>query len=446
MVPQKKLAIQGVAWIVLGYGISQIIRLGSNLVLTRILVPEMFGLMALMNAFIIGLSMFSDIGVGPSIIQNSRSDDHVFLNTAWTMQFLRGLILWLLCLIISWPLSLFYQDNRILWILPITSLTMLIGGLNSTAIYSLNKKLFIGRLISLEITSQIISTAVMVLWAWVSPSIWALIIGNLVSSVIHMIWSHRLTSNYNNKFYWDRGAAKEVLSFGKWVFFSTAMTFLSVQADNLILGKIFSLELLGVYIIASVFANIPRQILGQLSHKLIYPIISAQLHLDRRSLRSKIIEKRRLVLLLVAPFLTILIAFGDLIILNLYDERYAPGSWMLPILAIGLWPRVLSYTIDPVFLALGEPKYTAYGNLLVFLVMVVGVPITFYFSDIVIVIVLISLKELMSYIVVYYGLCKEKMAAAGQDIISTLFLLVLVVLTLVAREFLGLGCSFGLVL
>jgi O-antigen/teichoic acid export membrane protein len=446
MVTQKKLAIQGVAWIVLGYGISQMIRLSSNLVLTRILVPEMFGLMALMNAFIVGLSMFSDIGIGPSIIQNNRSDDPVFLNTAWTMQFLRGVILWLLCLIISWPLSFFYQDNRILWILPITSLTMLIGGLNSTAIYSLNKKLFVGKLISLELTSQIISTAVMVLWVLVSPSIWALIIGNLVSSVIHMIWSHRLTSNYNNNFYWDRVAAKEVLSFGKWVFFSTAMTFLSVQADNLILGKIFSLELLGIYIIASVFANIPRQIIGQLSHKLIYPIISAQIHLDRRTLRSKIIAKRRLVLLLVAPFLAILIAFGDLIILNLYDKRYAPGSWMLPILAIGLWPRVLSYTIDPVFLALGKPKYTAYGNFMVFLVLIVGVPITFYFSDIVLVIVLISAKELMSYIVVYYGLRKEKMAAAKQDIISTLFLLVLVVLTLVAREVLGLGSSFGVAL
>jgi len=186
--------------------------------------------------------------------------------------------------------------------------------------------------------------------------------------------------------------------------------------------------------------------MGQLSHKLIYPIISAQIHLHRALLRSKIIKKRSLVLLLVAPFLAILIAFGDLIILNLYDTRYAPGSWMLPILAIGLWPRVLSYTIDPVFLALGKPKYTAYGNLMVFLVLVIGVPITFYFSHIVFVVVLISAKELMSYIVVYYGLWKEKMAAPGQDFISTLFLLVLVVLILVTREFLGLGSSFGLVL
>jgi O-antigen/teichoic acid export membrane protein len=445
MLNLKRLAIQGVAWIILGYGLSQIIRLSSNLVLTRLLVPEMFGLMALMHAFIIGLSMFSDIGIGPSIIQNPRGDDQKFLNTAWTMQFIRGIILFVLCLFISWPLSLFYQDHRILWILPLTSLTLLIGGLNSTAIFSLNKQLYVGKLIALELASQIISTVIMVLWGLVSPSIWALILGNLVASVIHMIWSHRLTTGYKNNFCWDRVAAKEVLSFGKWVFFSTAMTFLSLQADNLVLGKIFSLELLGVYIIASAFANIPRQIIGQLSHKLIYPIISSQIHLERGSLRLKILEKRRMALLLVAPFLALLISFGDFIILILYDERYASGAWMLPILAIGLWPRVLSYTIDPVFLALGKPKYAAYGNLLVFIVLVFGVPLSFYFSGLVLVIILIATKELMSYIVIYYGLRKEKMTAAGQDIFSTVFLILLIISTLSVRELTGFGNSFELI-
>jgi O-antigen/teichoic acid export membrane protein len=440
----KKQAIQGMVWIIAGYGISQFVRLSSNLILTRMLVPEIFGLMALMHAFVIGLSMFSDIGIGPSIIQNKRGNDPIFLNTAWTMQFIRGIILWLLCLIISWPASIFYKDDRILWILPIISLTTVIGGLNSTAIFTLHKHLHVGKLTSLELVSQIISTVVMVLWAWVSPSIWALIVGNLVASVIHMIWSHQLISNYYNNFSWDSMAAKDVLSFGKWVFFSTAMTFLSVQADNLILGKIFPLELLGVYIIASTFANIPRQIIGQLSSKLIYPIMSAQIHLQRRVLRSKIIEKRRLILLLVTPFLAILTGFGDLLILTLYDERYALGSWMLPLLAIGLWPRVLTYTIDPVFLALGRPIYTAYGSLLVFIVLVTGVPLAFYFSGIVFAITLIASKELVFYMVVYYGLKKEKMTVVWQDVISTLLLLALTGLILEVRQFFGFGNPFHL--
>jgi O-antigen/teichoic acid export membrane protein len=442
MLTLKRQAIQGFSWIVMGYGISQFIRLISNLVLTRLLVPEIFGLMALMQGFIIGLSMFSDIGIGPSIIQNKRSDEMPFLNTVWTMQFVRGIALWLMCLIISWPASIFYQDDRIMWILPIISLTTIIGGLNSTAIFTLNKQLHVDKLITLELACQIISTTVMIICAWVRPSIWALIIGNLVASLLHMIWSHRLISNYNNSLHWDKVNAKEVLSFGKWVFFSTATTFLCVQADNLILGKLFSMDLLGVYIIASVFANIPRQIMGQLSNKLIYPIVSAQVHLQRRVLRSKIIKKRRLILFLVAPFLAGLIGFGDLIILTLYDERYATGSWMLPILAMGLWPRVLSYTIDPVFLALGEPKYTAYGNLLVFAVLITGLPLGFYLVGTVFAIMLIAAKEFLYYMVVCYGLKKKELTVVGQDIISTLFLIILVLSTSPVREYFGFDSTF----
>ena len=66
----KKLAIRGTIWTIVGYGASQILRFGSNLILTRLLFPKLFGLMALLNTFIIGLHLFSDIGIGTIIIQN----------------------------------------------------------------------------------------------------------------------------------------------------------------------------------------------------------------------------------------------------------------------------------------------------------------------------------------------------------------------------------------
>jgi hypothetical protein len=57
--------------IALSFAATQAMRLGSNLVLTRILFPEAFGLMALVTVFIVGLQMFSDTGIGPSILQNA---------------------------------------------------------------------------------------------------------------------------------------------------------------------------------------------------------------------------------------------------------------------------------------------------------------------------------------------------------------------------------------
>ena len=86
------------------------LRFGSNLLVTRLLVPKMFGVMAIAMLVIIGLGMFSDLGLKPSVVHSRRGDDPVFLNTAWVTQILRGMLLWLFALIAS---LLIYYANRI---------------------------------------------------------------------------------------------------------------------------------------------------------------------------------------------------------------------------------------------------------------------------------------------------------------------------------------------
>ena len=89
----KALAMRGSLWIMGGYGMSQALRMGCNLILTRLLFPEAFGLMTLVNTVLIGLGMFSDVGTNQSVIQNERGEDPAFLNTAWTIHIIRGFAL-----------------------------------------------------------------------------------------------------------------------------------------------------------------------------------------------------------------------------------------------------------------------------------------------------------------------------------------------------------------
>jgi O-antigen/teichoic acid export membrane protein len=88
-------------WTILGYGLSQLFRLAGNIILTKLLMPEMFGIMAIVNVLIMGSQMFSDIGLGPSIIQNKRGEDPDFINTAWTLQIIRGFAIWLLVILLA---------------------------------------------------------------------------------------------------------------------------------------------------------------------------------------------------------------------------------------------------------------------------------------------------------------------------------------------------------
>src|SRR5687768_7547642 len=77
------------SWTALAMLIGQIIRLGGNLIMTRLLPPEMFGVMAIVLAVQITLAMLLDIGLRTALIQSPRGDDERLLNTAWTMQIIR---------------------------------------------------------------------------------------------------------------------------------------------------------------------------------------------------------------------------------------------------------------------------------------------------------------------------------------------------------------------
>src|SRR5206468_9319193 len=127
----RNAALRGSAWVVAGYAGGQALRFGSNLILARWLFPADFGLMALVNVFLQGLQMFSDVGIGPNIIQNKRGDDPAFLNTAWTVQVIRGAALWVGSCLLSLPLGAFYGESRLGRLIPVAGMTALISGFNS---------------------------------------------------------------------------------------------------------------------------------------------------------------------------------------------------------------------------------------------------------------------------------------------------------------------------
>ena len=437
----KRQAIEGTIWTIAGYGTSQVIRFGGNLILTRLLVPELFGLMALVQVFLQGLNLFSNIGVIPNIVRSDRGDDRVFVNTAWTIQVIRGFGLWLFCLIIAFPIANFYDDSRLLWLVPIVGLSTVISGLNSTSLASLNRHMQVEKLAKFEIMVQVISLAVLIAWAWLNPTIWALVGGNLFSISLKATCSHYLYPKITNRFAWDSNAIEEIISFGKWIFIATAMMFLASQADRIILGKFFSFELLGVYVVAYTLADLTRQVCLRISVQVIFPVISKQTDLPRKLLRAKIIAKRQLLLIFLALVVLVLACFGDIAILQLYDSRYTQAAWMLPILSLGLWPLVLCLTINPSLLALGKSNYIALADFTKFLYMIFILPLGFIKMGVFGAIVAVAFNDVPYYLALNYALYREKLNCFYQDIQITIVLLGAIAITSLIRSNLGWGFS-----
>lgn len=390
-------AIRGTVWTTAGYGISQVLRLAVNLVLTRLLQPHMFGLMTLVNIFVQGLQSFSDVGIGPSIVQSKRGDDRGFLDTAWTIQVLRGITLGTVSLLLAWPAAKLYGQPQLAWLLPVAGLGAVLAGFNSTALFSLNRHLDVGRLTVQALVAQVAGAGVMLAWAMTHPSVWALLAGNLAAAVVTLLFSHFLLPGPRNRFRWERAAAAELMTFGRWIFVSTLLTFLALQADRLIFGKLISLDELGVYGVAAMMAALPTAAILKLGGTVVFPAYSRARAAGKPI--QQVFDKVRLPLLAGAGLVTAgLVGGGRPVIELLYESPYHPAGWMLQLLAVSGWFQVMQVTNGSALLALGSPRSVAAANVVKLLAVAVGVPFGFWAGGLPGGIVGIILSDVLKYV------------------------------------------------
>jgi O-antigen/teichoic acid export membrane protein len=435
----RRLAIRGTLWTIGGFGASQFVRLAGNLVLTRLLAPDLFGLMNLAQTALAGLSMFSDIGTSANLVRSPRGEDPAFVNTAWTLQVLRGLWLTLGMLLLTVPFAYFYGDERLLWLVPVLGLNGLITGLGSTSIYVLNRRLDVGCVARYELGVQMLSLTAMIACVWARPTLASLAVGTVLGAAIRVGWSHLIVAGPRNTLTWDRTAIRELMGFGKWVFLSTAALFLGEQTDRLVLGKLLSFEMLGVYGVAATLADVPRQVSAALNAKVVFPAIARIATLPREEIREKIERNRRPLILAGAAGLAALIAFGDLVVQVLYDKRYHGAGWILPLLGLSIWPRLLCNTNEPALYAIGRPQYSTLANTLRFVATLVGLPLGYHWYGIPGAILATALRDVPYYVAANFGLWRERLGSLWQDARATLLLVLLIAILLGARQLAGWG-------
>ncbi|MEM9220176.1 MAG: oligosaccharide flippase family protein [Cyanobacteria bacterium P01_F01_bin.150] len=348
----KKRAIASTAWTLFGYGGSQFIRLAANLVITRLIAKELFGIMALVNVLMIGLNMFSDVGIGPSIIQDEKGNDPRFLNTAWTIQVFRGFALWFCACLIAYPFALFYDDIRLVKVIPVLSLVSVINGFASTSIFTKNKELNLAKLTLLDMIPQVLSIIFLITWSYFSPTIWALVFSTLIGALIKVIMSHFWLGGIRNRFAWDPAMARRLVRFGRWVFVSTVIAFGLNHMDRLIFGKFMSLDDLAVYSIAAMFATVIDQTYRRLGSKVLFPLYAKIKGEPLPELRRQVRKIRIRLMGVLLPGLSLLIILGPYII-DLYPEGYGDAAWMLQLLAVG-WIVPMATFLGPIFLAFGD--------------------------------------------------------------------------------------------
>ncbi len=429
-------------WIAAPFGVNQVARLVTSVVLARLLAPEMFGIMLLINTLRTGAELLSDIGIGQSVVKSVRGDEKQFLNTAWTLQVLRGVLLAALTIAAAVPIGSIYGQPELTPILLAVSLVFIFTGLQSPSLFLMQRHIWLRVRAVYELTCMVFQCLFTIALAAVMPSVWALVWGLLGSTLLATIMSYVIVGRYRPSLCWDNSAACEIFRFGKWIFLSTMVYFAATSTDNFYFVAVLPLALTGVYSFARTFSGFFDQLGNRISSTLIFPKLAA-LGDIRVETAGRLRTKRRSFLTLVALIIAAAIAVSDRLILLLFDARYHLAAFMLPVMLAGVWFRVLGSFADAMLMGCGRPGPGAFANSAKFAVLLVGLPLAVGHASLFAALLVLILAEVARWAVLAPVLQGERLATVFDDLALTVLLVVTAVVLKLAVGATGLAPSIS---
>ncbi|TFB44061.1 oligosaccharide flippase family protein [Pseudomonas sp. F01002] len=371
----RKRAISAGAWNLGALVTSQAFRLGGNLIMARLLMPEMFGIMMIAITVSLVLHMLSDVGLRQNIIQSPRGDDPVFLNTIWTVQIVRGFILFASTLLLAalawyaqtinlWSPNSTYAAPELPLVLAVTGFSAIIVGFQSTKIDLAVRAFQQKKVVLTEFGSQVVGLVVMLGIGYFTRSIWSLVIAGLIQSMVNTLLGHFWFEGPSNRLQWERSALDELVGFGRWILLSSAVGVLAMYGDRVWFGGSMTPAELGVYSIAVLILGAVQLALQKVVGAVALPAFSEASRTNDTVRLHALYYRLKLMLDLACLFLCGLFLTGSpLLISILYDERYAEAGNMMAILSLSFF--TMRYLLaNQVWIALGLTKYQAIDNII----------------------------------------------------------------------------------
>jgi len=432
-----KTILSGAAWTFVTYAISMSIRLGSNVVLSRFLAPELMGVMVIIHTIRVGVELFSDLGFEQNVVGSEAGRDKDFLNTIWTMQLIRGLFLALVFFSISPYLSSIYKvDSTIFYAV---AFVPLINAMASTSIFSLVKDVQVRKRYTFEICCEILTFVMTMAVVWFWRDVWAIVIGMLCGVAARSSLSYLLPHPPHRLLLVKRHVI-EIFRFGRWIMMSSVLMYASVQIDKIYLGNALPLAIFGIYGLARTIGDLPSVLAGRICYQILFPVISASRNLEDAAIIRAIGPPRMKLLLLGCIGMSVGIAWADYAVWILYDARYSAAGWMLSILLGGAWLAVLSSLNEAVLLS-RMPAFQGISSAARLVAMAIGLYIGTSYYGVTGALGAVVAGEFCRYLMLSFGQHKAGLTFMRQDFALTALLVLLVLCWAEFRYALGLGST-----
>jgi lipopolysaccharide exporter len=353
--------LSGSAWVLGVMLFSKGLGAIQLLILGRILAPNDFGLFAIASMTLLAFDVLTRTGFDDALIQK-RGNIESYAHVAFMIQIARGLILAALIFFTAPYVANFFNEPKVAPVVGTLALVQLLRGFRSPGVILLQRELNFQVESRYLAIGDIITVATTTILALYSRSVWALVYGAVVGEAALVALSY-IVHPYRPRLSFDLEKAKELYQFGIWLFLSGIVSYLSMQADNIAVGRLLSTEALGIYYMAYRIGNLFVDELGKPLAKTLQPVY-AMLQDNVERLRIGLEKSLAHFLAILCPIAFFLMLTAQATTSVLLGDKWDAIIPILPILVLGALFRGIAGPTQAFFVGTGRPKISFFCELL----------------------------------------------------------------------------------
>ncbi|MDB5687148.1 MAG: Membrane protein involved in the export of O-antigen and teichoic acid, partial [Rhizorhabdus sp.] len=301
---------------------SNLLRIASTMAMTRLLAPDVFGLVGIINTIFFIVTMLTDLGFQAYVVRHADGDDRRFLDVIWTIHAGRGAALALISAALALPLAHLLAKPELVLPLAVASIIFFINGVASLSLITALRTHQVRKLCYLDLGVLVFQTIIAVVAAALLHDVWSIIVAMIMAAILRAVLSYSLFPGSGSGIAIDKAIQKDFWAFSRFIMGSSLLTLLIAQTDKIVLARIFSLDRFGLYVIATTLASVPLAFVGSYASRILYPRYASVFREAPDRLPSIYYAGRRTMSLLYSFAAGGLIGCAPLVVRLLYDDRY----------------------------------------------------------------------------------------------------------------------------
>jgi O-antigen/teichoic acid export membrane protein len=355
---------RGSFFLAIGAVLTRGASFASKIILVRLLAPADMGLMVMILTLTAFFETMTELGIKQSIIQSKNGAEWDYMNVTWLFQGLRGLVLYAVAFLVSPWICQFYfagKDEMLMihrmpemvMLTRVAFLTIPLNGFVSPEIYVLMKEFKFGKSVVLNQGSIIIGTIATIVLAFLMRNIWAVVIGSVGTVLILCVISF-VFCPFRPGWSFHMDSFRHVSKFAQGVIGLPILTYVAFNGDVLVAGKLLSASLVGMYGMASVFAQIPKELLLRVIGPLLMPAF-AEKQDEKEALCRGLLKVTHITALVGIPLMALMIICGKTLLTWVYTPQYVEVVVPFGLLTVYAMLQLQAISMGKLLFGIGRP-------------------------------------------------------------------------------------------